>query len=150
MRRAVRSKRVRQIRLRRRPPVSCAEHAGLTYADVAGAGVRVRRHGPITESARRGRKHGDRWRLRHGGPRRLDVRIVTFRRGEELGLGIRDDRGVIDVAAAATELGLDVPVTPEGVVSGRPEKVWLAPGDEVVVEIGPLGRLANRMVEDRP
>lgn len=78
------------------------------------------------------------------------MRIVTFRRGEELGLGIRDDRGVIDVAAAATELGLDVPVTPEGVVLGRPEQAWLAPGDEVVVEIGPLGRLANRMVEDRP
>lgn len=40
--------------------------------------------------------------------------------------------------------------TPEGVILGRPVKTWLAPGDEVVVEIGPLGRLVNRMTEDRP
>jgi len=36
--------------------------------------------------------------------------------------------------------------TPEGVMQGRAEKVWLRPGDEVVVEIGGLGRLRNRMV----
>jgi len=36
--------------------------------------------------------------------------------------------------------------TPEGVADGRPDHPWLKPGDEVVVEIGRLGRLVNRMV----
>jgi 2-keto-4-pentenoate hydratase/2-oxohepta-3-ene-1,7-dioic acid hydratase in catechol pathway len=36
--------------------------------------------------------------------------------------------------------------TPEGVAQGRPDRPWLRPGDEVVVEIGGLGRLRNRMV----
>jgi 2-keto-4-pentenoate hydratase/2-oxohepta-3-ene-1,7-dioic acid hydratase in catechol pathway len=36
--------------------------------------------------------------------------------------------------------------TPQGVASGRPDKPWLRPGDEVVVEVGQLGRLVNRMV----
>lgn len=36
--------------------------------------------------------------------------------------------------------------TPEGVAQGRPDKPWLKPGDEVVVEVGPLGKLVNRMV----
>ena len=36
--------------------------------------------------------------------------------------------------------------TPEGVMQGRAEKVWLRPGDEVVVEIGGLGQLRSRMV----
>lgn len=36
--------------------------------------------------------------------------------------------------------------TPEGVILGMPEKVWLKPGDEVVVEVEKLGRLQNRMV----
>lgn len=37
--------------------------------------------------------------------------------------------------------------TPEGVADGRPDHPWLKPGDEVIVEIGMLGRLANRMAE---
>jgi 2-keto-4-pentenoate hydratase/2-oxohepta-3-ene-1,7-dioic acid hydratase in catechol pathway len=37
--------------------------------------------------------------------------------------------------------------TPEGVADGRPDHPWLKPGDEVIVEIGNLGRLVNRMVE---
>lgn len=37
--------------------------------------------------------------------------------------------------------------TPEGVILGMSEKVWLKPGDEYVVEVGNLGRLTNRMVE---
>jgi len=37
--------------------------------------------------------------------------------------------------------------TPEGVADGRPDHPWLKPGDEVVVEVGNLGRLVNRMVE---
>jgi 2-keto-4-pentenoate hydratase/2-oxohepta-3-ene-1,7-dioic acid hydratase in catechol pathway len=37
--------------------------------------------------------------------------------------------------------------TPSGVAMGREDKPWLKPGDEVVVEVGPLGRLVNRMVE---
>jgi|SRR5215472_10505946 len=37
--------------------------------------------------------------------------------------------------------------TPEGVAQGRrPDPPWLRPGDEVVVEVGDLGRLRNRMV----
>ena len=36
--------------------------------------------------------------------------------------------------------------TPEGVADGRPDHPWLKPGDEVVVEVGNLGRLVNRMV----
>ena len=35
--------------------------------------------------------------------------------------------------------------TPEGVAMGRPDKPWLKPGDEVVVEIEKLGALRNRM-----
>lgn len=37
--------------------------------------------------------------------------------------------------------------TPEGVILGMEPKVYMQPGDEYVVEIGNLGRLANRMVE---
>ncbi len=36
--------------------------------------------------------------------------------------------------------------TPEGVVLGRTQKDWLVPGDEVIVQVGNLGRLINRMV----
>jgi len=36
--------------------------------------------------------------------------------------------------------------TPEGVAVGRPDRPWLRPGDEVVVEVGNLGRLTNRLV----
>jgi 2-keto-4-pentenoate hydratase/2-oxohepta-3-ene-1,7-dioic acid hydratase in catechol pathway len=36
--------------------------------------------------------------------------------------------------------------TPEGVILGMKDKTWLKPGDEVSIEIGPLGRLCNRMV----
>jgi len=36
--------------------------------------------------------------------------------------------------------------TPEGVADGRPDQPWLKPGDEVVVEVGRMGRLVNRMV----
>jgi 2-keto-4-pentenoate hydratase/2-oxohepta-3-ene-1,7-dioic acid hydratase in catechol pathway len=35
--------------------------------------------------------------------------------------------------------------TPQGVAVGRPDKPWLRAGDEVVVEVGNLGRLVNRM-----
>jgi 2-keto-4-pentenoate hydratase/2-oxohepta-3-ene-1,7-dioic acid hydratase in catechol pathway len=37
--------------------------------------------------------------------------------------------------------------TPEGVVFGMKEKVWLKAGDEYTVEISGLGRLSNRVVE---
>jgi len=36
--------------------------------------------------------------------------------------------------------------TPEGVILGMREKRWLRPGDEVTVEVGPLGRLHTRLV----
>lgn len=35
--------------------------------------------------------------------------------------------------------------TPEGVILGMKEKVWLKPGDEVTVEVDKLGRLTNVM-----
>jgi 2-keto-4-pentenoate hydratase/2-oxohepta-3-ene-1,7-dioic acid hydratase in catechol pathway len=36
--------------------------------------------------------------------------------------------------------------TPEGVVFGMKEKVWMKPGDEYTVEISGLGKLSNRVV----
>jgi 2-keto-4-pentenoate hydratase/2-oxohepta-3-ene-1,7-dioic acid hydratase in catechol pathway len=38
--------------------------------------------------------------------------------------------------------------TPEGVIFGRSEKMWLKPGDEVVVEVEGLGQLANVLTPD--
>jgi 2-keto-4-pentenoate hydratase/2-oxohepta-3-ene-1,7-dioic acid hydratase in catechol pathway len=38
--------------------------------------------------------------------------------------------------------------TPEGVILGRAEKTWLKPGDQVTVEVGPLGRLCNTFVAE--
>ena len=37
--------------------------------------------------------------------------------------------------------------TPEGVIMGMDPSVWMQPGDEYVVEVEGLGKLANRMVE---
>lgn len=38
--------------------------------------------------------------------------------------------------------------TPEGVVLGMEENVWLAPGDVYEIEIGPLGRLETQFVSE--
>ena len=38
--------------------------------------------------------------------------------------------------------------TPEGVILGMEEKIWMKPGDEVIVEVGNLGQLKNKMVAD--
>jgi 2-keto-4-pentenoate hydratase/2-oxohepta-3-ene-1,7-dioic acid hydratase in catechol pathway len=40
--------------------------------------------------------------------------------------------------------------TPEGVGVFRDPPVFLAPGDEIVVEVGAIGRLANRVVSYGP
>ena len=37
--------------------------------------------------------------------------------------------------------------TPEGVIMGMANKVWMQPGDEYIVEVEGLGKLVNRMVE---
>ena len=37
--------------------------------------------------------------------------------------------------------------TPEGVIMGMDPKIWMKPGDEYIVEVEGLGKLANRMVE---
>ena len=37
--------------------------------------------------------------------------------------------------------------TPEGVILGMDPRVWMKPGDEYVVEVEGLGKLANRMIE---
>jgi 2-keto-4-pentenoate hydratase/2-oxohepta-3-ene-1,7-dioic acid hydratase in catechol pathway len=39
--------------------------------------------------------------------------------------------------------------TPEGVILGMADKVWLQPGDEVVCEVGGLGQLATTLVRER-
>jgi 2-keto-4-pentenoate hydratase/2-oxohepta-3-ene-1,7-dioic acid hydratase in catechol pathway len=39
--------------------------------------------------------------------------------------------------------------TPEGVILGMAEKTWLKPGDQVVCEVGGLGRLATTLVSER-
>lgn len=38
--------------------------------------------------------------------------------------------------------------TPEGVILGMKDKVWMQPGDEVIIEIGALGRLVNTMTAE--
>jgi 2-keto-4-pentenoate hydratase/2-oxohepta-3-ene-1,7-dioic acid hydratase in catechol pathway len=38
--------------------------------------------------------------------------------------------------------------TPEGVILGMKERVWMKAGDSMVVEVGPLGKLENRLVTD--
>lgn len=38
--------------------------------------------------------------------------------------------------------------TPEGVIQGMENKIWLKAGDEVTVEVEKLGRLTNRLVEE--
>lgn len=38
--------------------------------------------------------------------------------------------------------------TPEGVILGMKEPVWLQPGDEVVIEVEKLGRLSNTLGKD--
>lgn len=39
--------------------------------------------------------------------------------------------------------------TPEGVILGKPQpRTWMKAGDEMTVEIGPLGRLTNRLVDE--
>jgi 2-keto-4-pentenoate hydratase/2-oxohepta-3-ene-1,7-dioic acid hydratase in catechol pathway len=38
--------------------------------------------------------------------------------------------------------------TPEGVIAGRAEQVWLKPGDEVVVEVEKVGRLSNKLIAE--
>ena len=38
--------------------------------------------------------------------------------------------------------------TPEGVIMGMANKVWLSPGDKVTVEVGELGKLTNVMAAD--
>jgi 2-keto-4-pentenoate hydratase/2-oxohepta-3-ene-1,7-dioic acid hydratase in catechol pathway len=38
--------------------------------------------------------------------------------------------------------------TPEGVILGKTEKIWMKPGDEITVEVGGLGRLTNRLVAE--
>lgn len=38
--------------------------------------------------------------------------------------------------------------TPEGVILGMKERVWMKPGDEVTVEVGSLGKLTNPLVAE--
>jgi 2-keto-4-pentenoate hydratase/2-oxohepta-3-ene-1,7-dioic acid hydratase in catechol pathway len=87
-----------------------------------------------------------------GDPQALNVRCTV--NGD-----VRQDSSTADMVFGVAELvsyisrfwtlepgDLIATGTPPGVAQGRPEKPWLVPGDEVVVEVGGLGRLANRMV----
>jgi 2-keto-4-pentenoate hydratase/2-oxohepta-3-ene-1,7-dioic acid hydratase in catechol pathway len=38
--------------------------------------------------------------------------------------------------------------TPEGVILGKAEKVWMRPGDEITIQVGSLGPLTNCLVSD--
>ncbi len=80
------------------------------------------------------------------------MKLLTFRSGEGLKLGVRTDAGVIDVAAAGAALGIDVPGSLGEVISGGETALaslrtlldalpdgsgaaWLQ--DEMSVQIGP-------------
>ena len=39
--------------------------------------------------------------------------------------------------------------TPEGVILGMTQKVWLKPGDEITVEVEKLGQLTNIMAGEK-
>jgi 2-keto-4-pentenoate hydratase/2-oxohepta-3-ene-1,7-dioic acid hydratase in catechol pathway len=81
------------------------------------------------------------------------LRIQAFVNGER-----RQDSNTGDMIFACDELvsyisryitlepgDLILTGTPSGVALGRPDKPWLRPGDEVVIEIEGLGRLVNRI-----
>ncbi len=91
-----------------------------------------------------------------GDPQRLPVRC--WMNGE-----IRQDSSTADMIFSVAEIiayasrhftlepgDLIVTGTPEGVIHGMPgdpeSRRWLRAGDEVTVEVGPLGRLTNRLV----
>ena len=38
--------------------------------------------------------------------------------------------------------------TPEGVILGKEKRVWMKAGDSMTVEVGPLGKLTNRLVQE--
>ena len=41
--------------------------------------------------------------------------------------------------------------TPEGVILGKPQpRTWMKAGDTMTVEVGPLGRLTNALVDEGP
>jgi 2-keto-4-pentenoate hydratase/2-oxohepta-3-ene-1,7-dioic acid hydratase in catechol pathway len=41
--------------------------------------------------------------------------------------------------------------TPEGVILGKPRpRVWMKAGDTITVEVGPLGKLTNPLVQEKP
>ena len=39
--------------------------------------------------------------------------------------------------------------TPEGVILGMKERIWMKPGDEITIEVGNLGKLTNTLTPDR-
>jgi 2-keto-4-pentenoate hydratase/2-oxohepta-3-ene-1,7-dioic acid hydratase in catechol pathway len=87
-----------------------------------------------------------------GDPQALGIRCTV--NGE-----VRQDSSTADMVFGVAELvgyisrfwtlepgDLIATGTPQGVAQGRPDRPWLRPGDEVVVEVGDLGRLTSRMV----
>ena len=52
--------------------------------------------------------------------------LACLRKGDALGLGIKTDRGILDVARAAEVLGILVPMTMDEVIHGRGDGVALA------------------------
>lgn len=88
-----------------------------------------------------------------GDPQSLGIRCIL--NGE-----VRQDSSTSDMIFGVAELvtyisrhlvlepgDLIATGTPQGVIQGRGDGRWMVPGDEVVVEVGNLGRLSNRLVE---
>ncbi len=89
-----------------------------------------------------------------GDPQRLQIRL--WMNGE-----LRQDSNTADMIFSVAEVvsyvsqhmtlepgDIITTGTPEGVILGFEDKVWMRPGDEVTVEIEGLGRLTNPMVAE--
>jgi len=90
------------------------------------------------------------------------MKLLTFKSGDGLKLGIRTDDGVVDVAIAAAELGLEAPDSLSGVVAGGDAAVaalktlvdrlptssggsaWLL--DEMAIQYGPAVENPGKIV----
>lgn len=69
---------------------------------------------------------------------RISMKIVNFKVGEQVRLGIKNDQGVIDVEQAAAAYSLEIPTTIEQVIAG---------GEKSLIQ---LAELAKREVETIP
>jgi 2-keto-4-pentenoate hydratase/2-oxohepta-3-ene-1,7-dioic acid hydratase in catechol pathway len=89
-------------------------------------------------------------------PHRLDLRLTID--GEVMQQANTRDL-IFDIPAVLGYISAIVPLqpgdivstgTPHGVGLGRTPPRWMRPGEEVVIEIGGIGRLVNKTVRARP